>query len=400
MLTDVIRPGAAAIPCANQDVIYGFGLFDLKDEGVVIQVPDFGERFWLYQLGDQRTDSFAQVGCMHNTEPGFYLIVGPNWDKPIPEGIKKENVLRSPTRHAYCLPRVHFENSEDDRQAALPAVNQIVAYPLSEFDGDMRSCDWSKPRWVPSRYGKPRSVAPDKFYEALSEVLEDVPPLPGEEELYARLGRMLAQASEDPQLSAELKEIAVETERDVVGSLFEFRNIGVELPGHWTTILHGGRFGTNYIERLAAAKSNIFVNLRKETVYLYQDFDADGELLHGSNSYELTFPADKLPPAEAFWSLTVYDEKHLLPNGVGGRVSIGSRDKDLVRGADGSLTILIGKPQVQEGDTEEKVNRLCPPPGKFSIYLRIYQPTQEALDGTWLPPGVKKITGVEKSGEE
>jgi hypothetical protein len=36
---------------------------------VVIQVPDFGDRFWVYQIVDLRTDSFVQLGKMYGTTP-------------------------------------------------------------------------------------------------------------------------------------------------------------------------------------------------------------------------------------------------------------------------------------------------------------------------------------------
>ena len=45
----------------------------------MIQVPDFGNRFWVYALYDGRTDEFAQIGKQYDTKPGFYLMVGPNW---------------------------------------------------------------------------------------------------------------------------------------------------------------------------------------------------------------------------------------------------------------------------------------------------------------------------------
>jgi len=98
----------------NQDVIYGFGMFDLAEAAVVVQVPDFGGRFWLYQLGDQRTDSFAEVGSIYGTLPGSYLVVGPDWRGDVPPGIA--NVFRCPTRYGYCLPRVFFTDSAADRE--------------------------------------------------------------------------------------------------------------------------------------------------------------------------------------------------------------------------------------------------------------------------------------------
>ncbi|MFM9616281.1 DUF1214 domain-containing protein, partial [Streptomyces niveiscabiei] len=36
-------------------------------------------------------------------------------------------------------------------------------------------------------------------------------------------------------------------------------------------------------------------------------FDGDGKLLSGENKYVLHFEKGKLPPANAFWSITMYD---------------------------------------------------------------------------------------------
>src|SRR5262245_36307689 len=50
MLSDYIDPGQTFIACPNQDVVYGLGFFSLDEEAVIAQVPDFGDRFWVYSL--------------------------------------------------------------------------------------------------------------------------------------------------------------------------------------------------------------------------------------------------------------------------------------------------------------------------------------------------------------
>ncbi len=77
MLSDYIEPQERMVACPNQDVVYGAGSIGLDVSPVVMQVPDFGARFWVYQVVDLRTDSFADLGKMYNTKPGFYLLVGP-----------------------------------------------------------------------------------------------------------------------------------------------------------------------------------------------------------------------------------------------------------------------------------------------------------------------------------
>src|SRR5215471_1910010 len=80
MLTDYIEPSERAVACPNQDVVYGQAVLDMIQEPVIVQVPDFGSRFFVYQVVDQRTDAFADIGAMYATTPGFYLLAGPNWN--------------------------------------------------------------------------------------------------------------------------------------------------------------------------------------------------------------------------------------------------------------------------------------------------------------------------------
>jgi hypothetical protein len=105
MLTDYIDPEQRLVACPNQDVVYGAGSIALDLSPVVIQVPDFGDRFWVYQMVDLRTDGFVQLGKMYGTTPGFYLLVGPHWGGDVPKGITK--VFRSSTNtglpHPACF---------------------------------------------------------------------------------------------------------------------------------------------------------------------------------------------------------------------------------------------------------------------------------------------------------
>jgi len=87
MLTDYIAPDQHFVTCPNQDTVYGAGFMALDRQPVVVQVPDFGTRFFTYQIVDHRTDSFASIGRQYNTKPGHYLLTGPNWNGNVPAGI-------------------------------------------------------------------------------------------------------------------------------------------------------------------------------------------------------------------------------------------------------------------------------------------------------------------------
>ena len=390
LLSDYIDPAERLVACPNQDVVYGAGSIALDLEPVVLQVPDFGSRFWVYQVVDLRSDSFAELGKMYDTKPGFYLLVGPDWQGKVPAGITK--VFRARTNTGFVIPRVFQDDSDADRKAIQPALAGIDMYPLSKYDGKVKSRDWAKlpkfPAQAAAGNGETKWVMPEKFFDELPALLKDAKPLPGEEARYAQMAALAAIAKADPRLKAAMIDEAKRADSEVIDPLLQFRNYGLQLPHHWSTISNGAAFGTDYFSRTAVARSNIFVNQQKETKYFYQDLDKAGTRLNGQHGYSVTFAKGKLPPVQGFWSLTLYNAQHFFaPNDLK-RYSIGTKNKSLQTNADGSLTIYV---QSTSPGKDKESNWLPAPKGAdFSLYIRAYWPQAEALDGQWTPPPVVK----------
>ena len=124
MITDYIQPMERDVACPTQDVIYGGAPIDLSKDAVIVQVPDFGDRFWVYQICDQRTDGFAEIGKMYGTKPGFYLLATKEWNGKIPDGINK--VFRSSTGYGMIIPRVFQTDDPADKKAVQPLISQIT----------------------------------------------------------------------------------------------------------------------------------------------------------------------------------------------------------------------------------------------------------------------------------
>ncbi|MCX5391692.1 DUF1254 domain-containing protein [Streptomyces sp. NBC_00094] len=393
MLHDYITPDERLVACPNQDVVYGFGILDARRGPSVIQVPDFGGRFWVYQVVDQRTESIARLGAMYDTKPGYYLLAPTGWDGEVPAGI--EGVFRFDTRIAVCIPRVFMNDTDEDRAAVQPLIDRIVAYPLAEYTGEPHTTDWSQAPSYPagdSTSGEQETqwVDPRTFFDLLPAVLDEVPPRPGEEALYGLFRSLVDEAAANPQSAEVLREEAVDANTTLVQELFRFRNIGVPLDHHWSTQRNGAAFGGDYLSRTAMGKANIFVNAPTETAYFYQDQDATGDPLTGEHGYALTFPAGSLPPVKGFWSVTLYNEHHFFHRNDLHRYSLGTKNTGLRLGADGSLTLYAGaRPPA---DPQDLPNWLPAPTGPFALYLRAYWPDPTALDGTWRPPAVTRST--------
>jgi hypothetical protein len=69
------------------------------------------------------------------------------------------------------------------------------------------------------------------------------------------------------------------------------------------------------------------------------------------------------------------------------RYSIGDHTAGIVRGDEGSITLVMSATR----PTDKDVNWLPAPNGPFSLTLRVYDPTRHELDGSWSPPPVRMI---------
>jgi hypothetical protein len=359
---------------------------------VIVQVPDFGDRFWTYQLCDARTDAFANMGKQNGTKPGFYLLVGPNWKGEKPEGVRE--VYRCPTDLAVIFPRVFQSDAAEDKAAIQPILSEIVVYPLSEFDRKMKTKDWHKVPTFPAPDnaggGETKWVEPEKFFDELPQVMKEVPPLAGEEAWYAQMQSVLDAAARDPKIKDILTQTAVDAEEKLIKPLFEFHNNGRPVVNGWTSPPNGAAWGVDYLSRAATARSNMYDNAPSTTRYIYTDFDSTGARLNSANSYTVTFEKGQTPPVNGFWSLTLYNEHHLFSPNQLNRYSLGTKNsKTLKPNSDGSLTLYV---QSGSPGADEESNWLPAPKGAdFSLYIRTYWPKQEVLEGRWTPPKVEKI---------
>jgi hypothetical protein len=391
MLTGYVSPEQTFVTCPNQDVVYGGGFFALDKEPIVFQVPDFGDRFWVYALYDARTDEFSEIGKAYGTKPGFYMIAGPDWKGETPAGITA--VVRSSTALAFAVPRIFLDDTAEDHVAIQSQLKQINFYPLSRFDGKMKLMDWSKlpdfPAPKSSGKGETKWVNPETFFDQLPAVMKSVPPMPGEEALYQWIGSVLDAAGKDPAIKKTLTETAVASESEMIDPFFLWRNNGRPAGSGWNSPVNNAQWGTDYLNRTATAKSNMFDNRPEETKYIYTDNDSAGSQLDGQNAYAITFAKGQTPPVKGFWSLTLYNDVHLFNPNPLKRYSLGTKNKNLKYNADGSLTLYAG---AKSPGADKESNWLPAPNGTFSLYIRAYWADKAVLDGTWQPPAIATVT--------
>jgi hypothetical protein len=151
--------------------------------------------------------------------------------------------------------------------------------------------------------------------------------------------------------------------------------------------LQMARDGARTISPARPRPNRTCTNAPEETRYIYTDFDSDGQRLNGSNAYTVTFPKEELPPVDGFWSLTLYNKYHLFEPNALNRFSLGTKSKSLQYNPDGSLTLYF---QNDSPGSDKESNWVPAPKDAFSPYIRAYWPKKEILDGSWVPPAVKR----------
>ncbi|MDF2744828.1 MAG: hypothetical protein K0S88_6206 [Actinomycetia bacterium] len=142
-----------------------------------------------------------------------------------------------------------------------------------------------------------------------------------------------------------------------------------------------------YVGRAVVARGGLWGNHGYEADYAFVWTDGDSKPLDGANRYELRL--EQLPPVDAFWSLTMYDvpDFYLVANPID-RYSIGDRTPGLHTDADGSVTIYL---QADSPGPGKEANWLPTPAGAFRPVMRMYQPRQPVLDGTYVLPAVRRV---------
>ena len=149
-----------------------------------------------------------------------------------------------------------------------------------------------------------------------------------------------------------------------------------------------GDFGQDYAYRASVALLGLGALPLQEAVYVFGAGDAETpQRYDGNGHYTIRFPPGQLPPARAFWSVTLYqpaDNGNLFfYDNDQNRYAIGDRTAGLVYDADGALTLHIGH---ADPGGQASANWLPAPAGPFTLVFRGYLPDASLVDGAYRLP--------------
>ena len=385
-----LGPSFKDVVTPNADTPYSMAGLDLRAEPLVLEVPAVTDRYYVMQFVDLFGTNPHFVGSRATgAEAGTYLLVGPGYSESIPDGFT--DVLRFETDLVVMIGRTQLLAADDlEATAAIMAAYRLET--LSTYQGvtplATEPIDW--PIWNDEASRDERFIGYVNLLLALCQ-----PPDPSEVEIFDRFSRIGIGAGIDFDSDSldDERRAAIRAGIDTARATIEDNAKRLENVNGWVIAdAFGARdfFDGDYALRAAGAMAGWGGNNKIEAFYPLSREDGNGQPLDGANKYSLQLQTP--PPANAFWSVTIYDTSYdglsgyLVDNPID-RYLINGSTQGLAYGDDGSLFISIQHDE--PSDSTEKANWLPAPEGAFYLVMRIYWPTDDALDGTWTPPAVR-----------
>jgi hypothetical protein len=422
----------------NADTVYFMGILDLSNGPLIFEAPPQAlgliDDMWFHWVTD-----FGLPGAERG-EGGKYLLVGPGYDGPLPEG--GFIIRKSRTFHLWLAGR-SFLTDNDPAPTVDVIKNSLKIYPYSPGGAGTSIGSFITGK-APSLGALPKPASP-RFVEGTGREMNTVPPNDfGHYEMLNALVQMEPAEALDPELAGQFeaigivkgKEFAPDARmREILDKAVAFgnaasRTLGMgahpadhfryyDKPSAWWNMLFVGGYEflnpppliteegvkpfPNSGARKLHSRTSMFYTatgitpamcMRLEGVgsqYLIANTDSNGEPFEGSQTYKVVLPKDI--PAARFWSFTVYDNQSRSMLQTPQRFPrVGSQSYPspaAALNADGSTTIYFS-PKRPEGIAEGNWIQTDPKKGWFTI-LRLYSPLQSFFDKTWRPSEIESV---------
>jgi len=370
----------------NVNTIYGFGFMDLRQEPIILDVPNSNNRYYLVEIVDMWTNAFAYVGGKTTGyKGGTFALVGPGWKGDLPQGVTK---IDCPTPWILLQPRVHiYEHGQMELAGSKTILDNIKTRGLHQYLGKPAPVVFATQYIAPMTADSKLPVSamqykdPLQFWEILVAGMNENPP-PTDQisalvPMFKPLGIEFGKPWDRTKLSPEVLSSMQKAAEDI-GVMLSNLPIGTISQGAFLPPPSIGNFGTDYMTRAVVGRVGLTANTPFEAIYWDYTRDQNGHFMTGAQKYTMTFK-EGIPFIEpGFWSITLYDatNNYTVPNLIN-RYMLGSDTPDLKKNADGSFTIYIQK---DSPGKDKESNWLPAPQDPFYLIARAYAPTQQIIN--------------------
>ena len=386
------------VTAPNADTLYTDAWLDVSKEPWVVSIPDLKGRYALFPMLSGWTDVF-QVPGKRTTGTGAqkYAITGPGWTGRLPAGVTE---YKSPTGMVWLLGRIYCTGTPADYKAVHAIQDQMSVVPLSAYGKPYKP----KPGKVDPAFDSKVSVRDEvhamdgaSYFKLLADLMKTNPPAAEDAPMVAKLatiglmpGKDFDASKLDPAVAKGIAGAPKPAQEKIMGWFKEGIKAGdASFENGWLFTTKTGLYGTNYIQRALITAIGLGANRPQDAVYPTSEVDGAGKPYSGANKYVMHFNKGQLPPAQAFWSITMYNAEYFFVANPLNRYNVSSRSK-FRPNKDGSIDVYV---QHESPGKDKEANWLPAPKDKFVLMMRLYWPKEKPpsiLDGTWKPTPVKQ----------
>jgi hypothetical protein len=384
------NPASKAVVAPGSSTLSSVAWLDLTREPQVLHVPRVKQHFFVLGLIDPYTEDITNLGSVHHTKPGDYVICGPGQHSlSIPAGTQRIDVDYT---RIWIIGSTQLKGKKD-----LANVHRIqdgyTLTPLSKYGSGYKPRRPAHPQSKVREYSLPGKL---RFFDVLGRQLQKFPPPASDRAVLRRFAEVGIGPGKRPSRNHHLSADTLRGLRAAVEAgpaQIESDTESLFLAGfdkHDGYLLGGfGRYGTNYRLRAVVSQIGLGALTSQQTIFAISSTDHSGQLLSGSTDYVIHMAA--APPVNEGWSLTVYDlQGFLIPNPID-RYKFNNKSR-LTRNADGSVDIYLQAEQPT--DPAQARNWLPTASGAgFEVIWRLLAPKQARIKGIldgkgWEPPAI------------
>jgi hypothetical protein len=369
----------------NFDTLYSAAWLDMTKEPMIVSVPDTNGRYYLLPMLDMWTDVFASPGWRTTgTHAENFLLTPPGWTGDTPPGMTR---IDAPTPYVWIIGRTKTDGPQDyDAVRKIQAGYKIT--PLSQnYSPPTPAIDPSVDMKTPPKV-QVDAMPAEKYFAYAAELLKVIPPHITDQPMIAQLKKIGFEVGKSFQLDKAEPTVrkALESAPQDAQQLMAWKvpTLARVVNGWSMNTDTMGVYGNYYLKRAIVAQLGLGANLPEDAIYPVNLADESGKPLDGANKYTLHFDKGDTPPADAFWSVTLYDSEGFQVANPLNRFNLASW-MPLKYNADGSLDLYF---QNENPGADKEANWLPAPKGAFNLLMRLYAPRSEALTGKWNPPPV------------
>jgi len=296
---------------------------DVSNEPWVFSIPDMSDRYYVMPMLDGWSEVF-EVASSRTTggHSQIYVITGPGWSGALPQGVTQ---VKSPTGMVWILGRIYSSGTPEDYAAVHALQDKFSVVPLSAYGKPYTPPQGRVDPGIDMKTAVRKQVNDldiDAYFNTLAELMKTNPPPAQDAPIVARMAEigLVPGRDFDPSRLGFL-------DREVIRVVpkLALLEMGLYLKcqkttNGWLYFTKGvGNWGTNYLLRGMGNLLGPGWNRPQDAVYPLSQKDANGDEYNGADrSYIIRFEKGQLPPAEAFWSLTMYDSNFFFVRAMGG----------------------------------------------------------------------------------